>query len=92
MEDGVYCASIPLLPGCKGYGETQIKALDELRALKNQNTYDYNINYYLGDTYEKMKKNDDARNLYESLIDANEKNLWRLSRWGIGRLSHWVIE
>ena len=34
MEDGVYCASIPLLPGCKRYGETQIKALDELHGVK----------------------------------------------------------
>jgi len=34
MEDGVYCASIPLLKGCKGYGETQKKALDELQGVK----------------------------------------------------------
>lgn len=34
MEDGIYCASIPLLAGCKGYGETQNKALDELRGVK----------------------------------------------------------
>jgi predicted RNase H-like HicB family nuclease len=34
MEDGAYCASIPLLKGCKGYGETQKKALDELHGVK----------------------------------------------------------
>ena len=34
MEDGIYCASIPLLNGCKGYGETQKKALDELHGIK----------------------------------------------------------
>lgn len=56
-----------------GTGDTA-KALEELRALKNQNPYDYNVNYYLGDTYEKMKKNDDAANLYQSLIEANTNN------------------
>ncbi len=55
-------------------GDT-LKALDELQSLKRQNPYDYNVNYYLGDTYEKMKKNDDARDLYTSLIDANRKNI-----------------
>jgi predicted RNase H-like HicB family nuclease len=34
MEDGVYCASIPLLKGCKAYGETQTKALEELQGVK----------------------------------------------------------
>jgi predicted RNase H-like HicB family nuclease len=34
MEDGLYCASIPLLTGCKGYGETQKKALNELHGVK----------------------------------------------------------
>ena len=57
-----------------GTGDS-LKALDELRALKNQNPYDFNVNFYLGDTYEKMKKTDDAKDLYSSLIDANSKNL-----------------
>lgn len=30
----MYCASIPLLNGCKGYGETHKKALDELKGVK----------------------------------------------------------
>jgi predicted RNase H-like HicB family nuclease len=34
MEDGAYSASIPLLPGCKGYGVTQNEALDELHGVK----------------------------------------------------------
>ena len=34
MKDDVYCASIPLLAGCKGYGKTQKKALDELHGVK----------------------------------------------------------
>jgi len=34
MEDGIYCASIPLLKGCKAYGETQAQALEELEGVK----------------------------------------------------------
>ncbi len=34
MEDGDYCASIPLLKGCKAYGKTQAKALDELHGVR----------------------------------------------------------
>ncbi len=34
MENGIYCASIPLLKGCRGYGETQIQALEELQGVK----------------------------------------------------------
>ena len=34
MKDGVYCASVPLLKGCKGYGNSQKKALDELQGVK----------------------------------------------------------
>ena len=36
MEDGIYCASIQLLNGCKGYGDTQKKALDELHGVKEE--------------------------------------------------------
>lgn len=34
MDDGIYCASIPLLNGCKGYGGNHKKALDELKGVK----------------------------------------------------------
>jgi predicted RNase H-like HicB family nuclease len=34
MEDGVYCALVPLLKGCKGYGNSRKKALDELQSVK----------------------------------------------------------
>ena len=34
MEDGTYCASIPILKGCKAYGETQTRALEELQGVK----------------------------------------------------------
>jgi tetratricopeptide (TPR) repeat protein len=50
------------------------KALEELNSLKIQSPNDFTVNFYLGDTYEKLKRNDDAVNLYESLIDANGKN------------------
>jgi tetratricopeptide (TPR) repeat protein len=53
-----------------GAGDTT-KALQELIALKTQSPYDFNVNFHLGDTYEKMKRNDDAISLYESLVEAN---------------------
>ena len=34
MEDGIYCASIPLLKGCKGYGNTAVEAINELQGVK----------------------------------------------------------
>lgn len=34
MEDGIYRASIPLLRGCKAYGETETQALEELKGVK----------------------------------------------------------
>ena len=34
MEDGKYCASIPLLKGCKGYAETISEAIEELNGVK----------------------------------------------------------
>ena len=49
------------------------KALEELDSLKIQNPYDYSVNYCLGEVYERMKKNDEARNLYVSLVDASDK-------------------
>jgi tetratricopeptide (TPR) repeat protein len=55
-------------------GDT-MKALEELNALKVERPYDFSANVSLGDIYERMKKNDDAINLYESMLDANSKNL-----------------
>ncbi len=34
MDDGIYCASIPLLRGCKGYAATPAKAMEELDGVK----------------------------------------------------------
>lgn len=34
MPDGQYCAEIPLLPGCCGYGQTADEALAELEGVK----------------------------------------------------------
>lgn len=34
MEDKLYCASIPLVKGCKGYGATPSKAMEELAGVK----------------------------------------------------------
>ena len=34
MEDGLFCASIPLLKGCKGYGIDVPEALEELEGVK----------------------------------------------------------
>lgn len=34
MEDGKYCASIPLLKGCKGYADTPAGAIEELNGVK----------------------------------------------------------
>ncbi|MBS4028773.1 MAG: type II toxin-antitoxin system HicB family antitoxin [Ignavibacteriales bacterium] len=34
MDDGQYCASIPLLKGCKGYAQTPAEAIDELAGVK----------------------------------------------------------
>jgi predicted RNase H-like HicB family nuclease len=34
MEDGVYCASIPLLRGCKGYADSPAEAIAELQGVK----------------------------------------------------------
>ena len=34
MEDGTYCASIPLLKGCKGYADTPTTAIEELDGIK----------------------------------------------------------
>jgi predicted RNase H-like HicB family nuclease len=34
MSDGQYCASVPLLRGCKGYGNTPNVALQELDGVK----------------------------------------------------------
>lgn len=34
MEDGTYCASIPLLRGCKGYAKTPSEAIEELKGVK----------------------------------------------------------
>ena len=54
-------------------GDT-VKALEEFKVLKIQNPYDFAVNYYLGDIYERTKKNDEAINLYESLIAAEGKS------------------
>jgi predicted RNase H-like HicB family nuclease len=35
MDDGVFCASISLLKGCKGYGETASEAIEELLGVKD---------------------------------------------------------
>jgi tetratricopeptide (TPR) repeat protein len=58
-------------------GDTS-KAVEELNVLKTERPYDFSANFYIGDIYERMKKNDDAINLYESMIDANSKNLANL--------------
>jgi tetratricopeptide (TPR) repeat protein len=58
-------------------GDT-LKAMEELNVLKTERPYDFSANFYIGDIYERMKKNDDAINLYESMIDANSKNLANL--------------
>ncbi|MBI5216230.1 MAG: type II toxin-antitoxin system HicB family antitoxin [Ignavibacteriae bacterium] len=34
MSDGLYCASIPLLKGCKGYAKTIVEAIEELQGVK----------------------------------------------------------
>jgi len=34
LPDGVFCAEIPLIKGCKGYGETPTEALFELEGVK----------------------------------------------------------
>ena len=34
MEDGIYCASIPQLKGCKGYADTAKEAIEELQGVK----------------------------------------------------------
>ncbi len=34
MEDGIYCASIYQLNGCKGYGKTAQEAIEELQGVK----------------------------------------------------------
>jgi predicted RNase H-like HicB family nuclease len=34
MDDGTYCASIPLLKGCKGYAATPAEAIEELNGVK----------------------------------------------------------
>jgi predicted RNase H-like HicB family nuclease len=34
MPDGQFCASIPMLKGCKGYGSTTLEALEELSGVK----------------------------------------------------------
>jgi predicted RNase H-like HicB family nuclease len=34
MEDGIYCASIAQLKGCKGYGNSAQKAVEELQGVK----------------------------------------------------------
>jgi tetratricopeptide (TPR) repeat protein len=54
-------------------GDT-LKAFEELNALKIERPYDFSVNYYLGDIYEKSKRNDDAINLYDSVLAANGKN------------------
>jgi len=55
-------------------GDTS-KALVELNALKVERPYDFSANFYIGDIYERMKRNDEAIDLYESMITANNKNL-----------------
>jgi tetratricopeptide (TPR) repeat protein len=50
------------------------RALQEFSALKTERPYDFPVNYNLGNIYEKMKKNDEAINLYQSVLDANTKN------------------
>ena len=55
-------------------GDT-LKAMEELNALKTERPYDFSANFYLGDIYERMKRNDEAINLYQSMLDANSKNL-----------------
>jgi tetratricopeptide (TPR) repeat protein len=47
------------------------KAFEELKLLKTQQPYDFSVNYHLGDIYEKMKRNDEAINLYQSIIDSS---------------------
>jgi len=54
-------------------GDTS-KALEEFANMKIQRPYDFPVNYYLGELYERMKRNDDAINLYKSLIAANGNN------------------
>lgn len=54
-------------------GDT-VKALEEFKDLKIQHPYDFAVNFYLGDIYERMKRNDEAINLYESLIAAKGKS------------------
>ncbi len=34
MKDGMFCASIPLLKGCKGYASTVVNAIEELQGVK----------------------------------------------------------
>jgi tetratricopeptide (TPR) repeat protein len=58
-------------------GDT-LKALEELNALKVERPYDYSVNIAIGDIYERAQKNDDAIRLYDSMIDANNKNLTSL--------------
>lgn len=34
LPDGMFCAEIPLIKGCKAYGETQTEALSELEGVR----------------------------------------------------------
>jgi Flp pilus assembly protein TadD len=47
------------------------KAFDELKLLKSQQPYDFSVNYHLGNIYERLKLNDEAINLYQTIIDSN---------------------
>ena len=55
-------------------GDTS-KALEEWNALKTERPYDFSANFYIGDIYERMKRNDEAINIYESMITAKNANL-----------------
>ena len=58
-------------------GDT-LKAMEELNVLKTERPYDFSTNFYLGDIYERMKRNDEAINLYQSMLNANSNNLVNL--------------
>ena len=50
------------------------RAFEELSSLKIERPYDFSVNFYLGDIYERTNRNDEAIDLYESIIAANGKN------------------
>ena len=50
------------------------KAFEELITLKVQRPFDFSVNFYLGDIYERTNRSDEAIELYDSIIAANGKN------------------